>query len=111
MRLPLLAILAALPLLSGCSDSSSGGDGDHDHTDVAIEGNAFSPRTVTIHAGDAVRWTNHDAAEHTATALDNSWGTQNLGQHEDADIVFAKAGTYQYHCKIHPSMTGTVVVE
>lgn len=81
-----------------------------DHA-VTIEGFAFSPSTVTVQVGDSVTWTNQDNTAHTATAGDGSFDTESLGTGESSTITFATAGTYAYACAIHPTMTGTVVVE
>jgi plastocyanin len=104
-----LVLISCLPLvLSGCAD---GGGGGHGHADVDIEGNAFSPQTVTVEAGSGVFFTNHDATQHSATAIDNSWDTGTLAQHDEEEIHFDDPGTFQYRCKFHASMTGTVIVE
>lgn len=81
-----------------------------DHA-VTIEGFAFSPSTVTVQVGDSVTWTNQDSTAHTATAGDGSFDTESLGTGESSTITFATAGTYAYACAIHPTMTGSVVVE
>jgi hypothetical protein len=47
---------------------------------------------------------------HTVTADDGSWGSSTLGQGATYSQVFTSPGTYTYHCAIHPSMKGTVVV-
>ena len=77
---------------------------------VRIQDFAFGPRTVTITAGDRVRWTNRDAVEHTATARNGSFDTGLLGQGESRSVRFMVAGTYRYVCTPHPTMTGTIVV-
>jgi plastocyanin len=78
---------------------------------VSIEGFAFSPATVTVQVGDSVTWTNADATAHTATAGDGSFDTESIGPGESSTIAFDTAGTYAYVCSIHPTMSGTVVVE
>jgi plastocyanin len=79
---------------------------------VAISGFSYSPASVTVNVGDTVTWTNSDAQAHTATANDGSWDTGNIGGSGGTDAVtFATAGTFPYHCDIHPQMTGTVTVE
>jgi plastocyanin len=77
---------------------------------VQIAGFAFSPSTVTVAVGDAVSWTNTDAANHTATADGGSFDTGAIGNGASTSVTFSTAGTFRYHCKIHPSMTATVVV-
>jgi plastocyanin len=79
---------------------------------VAISGFSYSPASVTVNVGDTVTWTNSDAQAHTATADDASWDTGNIGGSGGTGAVtFATAGTFPYHCNIHPQMTGTVTVE
>lgn len=88
--------LAAAPVLA--ADSA-----------VSIAGFAFGPGSVSIEVGDTVTWTNDDNAPHTATAAgDFDTGTIAVG--ESASVTFDTAGTYDYVCSIHPTMSGTVIV-
>ena len=77
--------------------------------DVAISGFAFSPDNVTVDVGDTVTWTNNDAQAHTATS-GSAWNTGDIAGGASASITFQNAGTFDYICAIHPTMTGTVVV-
>src|SRR6476646_3019401 len=81
-----------------------------DHA-VDIAGFAFSPQSVTVGVGDSVTWTNADAQGHTATADDASFDTGTISNGSSKSVTFSTAGTFAYHCKIHPQMTATVVVE
>ncbi len=74
-------------------------------------GFAFSPDPITISVGDAITWTNGDSAPHTVTLDDGSCDTGQFGQGETGTIRFNVAGTYAYHCAVHPNMKGTIVVE
>jgi len=47
---------------------------------------------------------------HTVTANDDSYDRGNIGSGSSFSKTFSIAGTYPYHCSIHPSMTGKVVV-
>jgi plastocyanin len=78
---------------------------------VTMIGSTFDPATVTIQAGDTVTWTNADQLDHDATANDGSWATATFGLAGSGAVTFQAAGTYPYHCTIHPDMTGTVVVQ
>jgi hypothetical protein len=61
--------------------------------------------------GSTVSWTNGTAATHTATSDTGAWDTGNIAAGATSSaIAFASAGTFTYHCAIHPSMTGSVVV-
>jgi plastocyanin len=80
-----------------------------DHA-VDIAGFAFSPATVTVAVGDTVTWTNGDAVNHTATADDASFNTGTIAAGSSRSATFSTAGTFAYHCSIHPAMTATIVV-
>jgi plastocyanin len=71
----------------------------------------FQPSTVTVRAGTTVTWTNTGGAPHTATADDGSFDSGTLSTGSTFSQPFTKPGTYAYHCRIHSSMTGTVVVQ
>ena len=60
--------------------------------------------------GDKVTWTNQDAASHTATGSSSGFDTGTISTGRSKSITFNAVGTYAYHCTIHPTMTGTVVV-
>lgn len=74
---------------------------------------AFNPASVTIHAGQTVKWVFQDANPHTVTADDNSYTSSQSGLANGAtyEHTFTTPGTYAYHCFIHPQMHGTVVVQ
>ena len=79
---------------------------------VAISGFSFSPASITVSAGDTITWTDSDAQAHTATADDGSFDTGTIaGSGGTGSATFTTAGTFPYHCKIHPTMTGTVTVQ
>lgn len=78
---------------------------------VIMANMSYSPATLTVKVGDTVTWTNNDSLEHSATAGDNSFDTGLLSPGESGTVTFSKAGTFVYHCQIHPSMTGTIVVQ
>ena len=71
----------------------------------------FSPRPIQVTVGSTVTWTNATAPVHTATSDTGAWDTGNIAPGATSSAVsFPTAGTFGYHCAIHPSMTGSVVV-
>ena len=76
----------------------------------------FIPSTVTIGVGETVTWENTDNAAHTATGGNPSDGPSGVF---DSSLMmvgasfshtFEEAGTYDYHCMVHPWMQGIVIV-
>ncbi len=70
---------------------------------------AFSPSPVTIAAGGSVTWTNNDNTAHTSTG--GSWNSGSIAPGGKFTMSFPTAGSFTYHCTIHPGMTGTVTVQ
>lgn len=77
---------------------------------VHIESFAFNPDPINILVGDTVEWDNHDNVAHTATADDGSFDSGTLMNGDSYRRVFNAPGSIAYHCDIHPSMTGRIVV-
>lgn len=72
---------------------------------------AFDPATITVPKGSTVIWTNKSDAPHTVTSDTNAFtasGTVSASQ--TFQMVFTTAGTYTYHCSIHPYMKATITV-
>lgn len=76
---------------------------------VSVKDFSFQPKTITIHVGDLVTWTNNDTAAHTVTSTGN-WDTGSFGSGASRSIRFIAPGTYAYFCLIHSIMFGSVVV-
>ena len=78
-----------------------------------VSNKGFSPNTITVVIGvnNTVLWTNNDVAPHTVTANDGSFGSDYLAQGATFIWTFTSPGIYEYHCVIHPWMTGTVIVK
>jgi len=72
---------------------------------------AYSPSPVTVAPGATVRWSNDDSITHTTTSNTAVWTSGNISPGSFFDVTFQTAGTYAYHCAIHPGMVGTVVVQ
>jgi plastocyanin len=77
---------------------------------VEIVNFAYGPDPVRVQAGGKVIWQNMDSTPHTATAEDGSFDTGALDEGKLKSETFKQAGTYAYHCEIHPEMHGTVEV-
>lgn len=103
-------------LVMGCNGPQSGNVNQQakapegSSNNVEISDFAFSPGEITINVGDSITWTNKDSAPHTATSTNNEFNSDNLGRGDTFVFTFNKPGTYAYHCSIHPSMKGIVIV-
>jgi plastocyanin len=75
-----------------------------------IKGFSFQPEVLKVKVGAKVTWTNDDTVPHTVTADTNSFASGNLQPGGSFSFTFIRPGTYAYHCSIHPSMHGSVVV-
>jgi plastocyanin len=71
---------------------------------------AFAPNPLDITAGSTVTWTNTDSIDHTSTSDTNAWSSGDIAPGKQFSVSFPAAGTFTYHCSIHPGMVGTVVV-
>ena len=69
---------------------------------------AFRPGRIEVDRGTRVRWTNQGNVSHTVTASSFDSGT--LAPGDSFSRLFRRAGTFRFHCSIHPDMTGQVVV-
>lgn len=105
---PLLVLLACplLPARAGVLPRQP-----HATVRVTIQNYAFSPATLTVAPGTTVVWTQKDTAPHTVTSDSGAWndaGALSVGQ--TFSHTFTTAGTYPYHCAVHPYMTAKVIV-
>jgi plastocyanin len=71
---------------------------------------AYAPSPISIAAGDTITWTNNDREAHTSTGDDGSWNSGTIAPGANFSRTFPSAGTFVYHCTIHPNMVGTVTV-
>ena len=78
---------------------------------VQITGFAFVPARVTVAIGDTLTWANEDIVPHTATAAKGAWDSGTIAAKGRWTLVVRAGGRVDYRCALHPSMTGTVVVE
>lgn len=87
--------------------------GEKPLTTVTIKDMAFAPGTLTVKKGATVTWVNQDSMTHTVTSdTDTQTGinSSSLAAGSQYSFTFTAAGTYKYHCSLHPSMTGVIVV-
>jgi amicyanin len=80
---------------------------------VSINAMKFPSDTITIAAGQAVRWTNTDPLGHSVTFdLATGESSSELILPNGSYVHrFTKPGTYAYHCTPHPFMKGVIVVK
>lgn len=83
--------------------------------EVTMTPSTFEPAMITIAVGTTVTWINTDSLVHTVTSGTRGSATGSfdvtLSPGEVFSHVFDEAGTFEYHCTLHPGMDGTVIVE
>jgi plastocyanin len=72
---------------------------------------AFSPNPLSTTVGSTIRWMNNDNVVHTSIADSGAWNSGNLQPGGQFTFTFQSAGTFTYHCSIHPGMVATVTVQ
>ena len=71
----------------------------------------FTPAKLAIRVGTTVIWKNRSSAPHTVTSDDGTTfdsGTVAVGG--TFHFTFKTAGTFSYHCNIHPYMRSVIIV-
>jgi plastocyanin len=78
---------------------------------VEMKDMAFDPSVIHLKVGGTVTWDNVDSVNHKVVSDDGTeFSSAELANGQAFSHTFSTAGTYAYHCSIHPSMTGTIVV-
>jgi plastocyanin len=70
----------------------------------------FRPPSLTVQAGTRVRWANVSGVHHTTTSDTGRWDSGHVAPGDVFTRRFRSEGTFRYHCTIHASMRGTIVV-
>jgi plastocyanin len=111
-----LSIMAGIILVSGCGSKNKSTNPNppvthsaHYHN-ISIQNFAFVPATDTVAVGDTILWTNNDGTAHTVTSDTGSELGGQLGSSQTYQHIFATAGEFLYHCTIHTTMHGLVIV-
>ena len=80
-------------------------------TEIKIDNFSFTPASITIPAGTEVHWKNNDDIPHNVVSDDHSIKSKVMDTGDEFTYTFAKPGTYNYFCSIHPKMTAKVIVQ
>jgi plastocyanin len=104
----ILSLFVFASLLTACGEAAPVVPVAPDET-ISIEDSSFMPKAMTVKVGDTVQWTNVDDTEHTVTS--EPFDSGSLAQGGTFSYTFDKAGTFDYACTVHPSMSGTINVQ
>ncbi len=113
--LALVFVFALVILIQGCSKNSGnpypapgGGGGGGGANSISIVDFAFQPNALTVDSGMTVTWTNNSVyTTHTVTSNTGLFDAT-LSPGATFKFTFNMKGSFGFHCKIHPTMTGTI---
>jgi plastocyanin len=78
---------------------------------VRITGMRFDPEYITVKPGTTVTWVHASQMPHTISGNDDGLRSGTLYNGQQHSHTFTATGSYNYYCSLHPSMTGSVIVE
>lgn len=85
--------------------------GPRTHT-VRIEGMQYVPAEIHVRPGDMVVFLNADLVPHTVTErVMCQFDSGLIDKNASWKITCPKEGTFEYRCRYHPPMLGTIRVE
>jgi len=119
LSVALASVALAFIILGGCQKSSDTVNPGSDPEDpkgpgtneIFIQNMAFSPSSISVAANTSITWTNKDAIAHTVTSTEGLFDSAIIPAGGTYSHTFAVAGTFQYICTLHPSMTASVKVD
>lgn len=93
------------------SDPEGAGGGDSGAVEVTAANFAFTPVLISVEAGSQVEltFTNDDDTQHsfTSDALAVDLAVDG-GSSDSTTFTAPDSGVAEFHCKFHPTMTGTI---
>jgi len=78
---------------------------------VMIDNFVYSPVPLTVKVGTTVTWINHDDIPHTIDSTQGKFKSAALDTDDKFEFQFKEAGEYPFYCRIHPKMTGKIIVQ
>ncbi|MGH7618335.1 MAG: metallophosphoesterase [Gemmatimonadaceae bacterium] len=78
--------------------------------EIGIDNFSFTPAALTVKPGTKVTWINSDDVPHLIASSHGAFRSPVLDSDQRFTTTFAKAGTYDYFCALHPQMQGKVIV-
>lgn len=106
--------MGILSLFSSCMNMKHGMKTDmtdHGVDVVWMKHDDFSPGSITVPLNTSVTWINQDLWAHTVTSDTGLFDSKKLKRGKSFTYKFTMAGIYNYHCKIHDGMMGTIIVK
>jgi Icc protein len=79
--------------------------------EVKIDNFAFTPGSTKVKPGTEVTWINRDDIPHTVDSADGKFKSAALDTNDKFQFRFTEPGEFPYFCRMHPKMTGSVVVQ
>jgi len=101
-----LCAACALAAITACYPRS---DGVAETIRITVDNLAFVPAQVSAHVGDSIEWINNDFVAHTATDRKGAFNVM-LPPHKVGTVTLKEAGSFDYYCRFHPTMTGHISV-
>jgi plastocyanin len=105
------AVAAHSARVAGNAPSAAAGPPAATGTEVKIDNFAFNPAVITVKAGTQVIWINKDDIPHTVDSSEGKFKSAALDTDEKFEFKFSEPGEYPFFCRMHPKMTGKVIVQ
>jgi plastocyanin len=96
---------------STTSKAAASGSSTDSAAEVKIDNFAFTPGIITVKAGTQLTWINHDDIPHTVDSTDGKFKSAALDTDDKFQFRFTEPGEYPYYCRMHPKMTGKIIVQ
>ena len=103
-----MTLLFVLITFSGCKKDDSAPKPPAN--EVYIMSSAFDPPTINVTVNTTVKWTNKEWVSHDVTSNTGLFDSGTFNVNGTFIYKFIAAGTYEYHCESHPTMTGKIIV-
>lgn len=107
--LALLVVVAFMSLGSAAASSPESSTGPV--AEVKIDNFAFTPGVITVNVGTQVTWINRDDIPHTVDSTEGRFKSAAMDTDDKFQFRFTEAGEYPFFCRMHPKMTGKVIVQ
>lgn len=109
-----LGLILVLALTGACS---GGGGSDCTSQNAAkltgtleIKDFSFNPSCITVASGSTISLSNSDPRGHTFTVKGTDVDVTVAYNGGTAKATAPAAGRYDFYCRLHPEMTGTIIV-